>query len=332
LRKKIKNLLSLDKTGDAHARLNDLLYSKLKDIVSKGKYGSRDATIKYNALLLFGDLNEVEDPSKPKPWAKPFPMLLSVAQSSKVKDYMKVAALIGIERYAALGAIPPDKQAEVIKEMVALLNQAEPPAGRDATAQQFLRRSAAQILAYVGSPGPDNSVVKALEKVVTDSKARPEFRCEMAQFLGQLKYPPASKVDLQKLANAVGHQAVDVCKQELDAAKTANRAASRRIILYALFSAKEALGGSDGKSGLTAAAAGAPAQKFIGNLYVKLKALQVECESSDTTDDLVDTEILEVTPKLNDLEGLLAPRTPAKPEQLMAAERKKEPAAEAGKQ
>ena len=53
-----------------------------------------------------------------------------------------------------------------------------------------------------------------------------------------------------------------------------------------------------------------------------MKLLHSECESSDSADGLLDTEAVEISAKLDDLERVLAPKTAAKPEPLMAAERK----------
>ncbi len=320
LRRDIKNLLLLAKSGPAHDRVNALVYDVLAKVL-RSSYPDHEAAIKYNALLLLGDLNEDDQPGKPKPWSKPFPVLLKVVQSPKFKDYMKTAALVGIERYAVLGAIPADNVADVTKVLVDLVNQQDPPAGRDPAAHQYLRRCAGEILAFIGRPGPGNCVVKALENVAVDPKARPTLRCEMAQFLGQLKYPPAAKVDLQQLANGLGHQTIEVCKQELDAAKAANRAPRRRMIVYSLASTMVAVGGNDGKGGLKSSASGTTAE-FIGSLYAKVKLLHSECESSDSADGLLDTEAVEISAKLDDLERVLAPKTAAKPEPLMAAERK----------
>jgi len=317
--KDLRNFLLLDKSGSAYKHLNDLVLKKCGELV-KGQYPSHDAAIKVNAVLLLGELNETDESGKPKPWAKPFGALVGimVGSAQKYPDHLKAAAMVGIERYAAAGAIPADSSKKVIDALVALVNQQVPPAGRDSEVHQFMRRNAGQILAHIGNPGPDNSVVKALEKSAADPKMRPTLRCEMALFIGQLKIPPATKIDMQGLANAVGHEAVDVCKQELDSAKTANRPPSRRILLLALLTAKEALVGGDSKSGLTAATAGAPAQKFIGNLYGKVKAMQTECESSDT-DTLVDAEVTEINAKLADLESSLVAQAPAKAAPVAAA-------------
>ncbi len=173
LRKDLRNYLLLDKSGTAYVHLNDLVLTKCKDIAFGAPYPSHDAAIKVNAMLMMGELNEFDQSGKPKPWAKPFPYLLGTMTSPKSKDHLKAAAMVGIERYAAAGAIPADSSKKVIDALVALVNQADPPAGRDSEVHQFMRRNAGQILAHIGNPGPENSVVKALEKAAADPKMRP---------------------------------------------------------------------------------------------------------------------------------------------------------------
>ena len=151
-------------------------------------------------------------------------------------------------RHASLGGIPKEKTAPLIEALLKVVNQQEPPGGRDPAAHQFIRRKAAEVLATIGSVGPNNSVVKAFQAIAADPDTRPGLRCDMIQFLGQLKYPAAAKVDLQRLANSIGHDAVEICKQELSAAKAANRPPSRQLVVYALFSAKDGLGAPTAKA------------------------------------------------------------------------------------
>ncbi|HEV3023153.1 MAG TPA: hypothetical protein VGX76_11830, partial [Pirellulales bacterium] len=124
-----------------------------------------------------------------------------------------------------------------------------------------------------------------------------------------------------------------VCKDELDAAKSANRAPSRRLMMYYLTSAMIALAGSDGKGGLKAAANGSPAAEFIASLYAKLKVMHNDVDS-DSDEELADTDVAAFTSKIGDLESSLTTNLPAKDEQLTAAARKekKDPVAEPAKQ
>jgi hypothetical protein len=126
----------------------------------------------------------------------------------------------------------------------------------------------------------------------------------MALFLGQLKYPAGAKFDFQGWANSVGREVVEVCKQEVASAKP-----SRRLLAYVVTSASIGLEGTDGKSGLLAAAAALPEQqKFIETLRSKIKPL------STTLDDDADDAALasDLLTNLAALESELAPPPAAK--------------------
>jgi hypothetical protein len=296
--------------SEVRARLNKMVHAKMWDIVSKGKYGQYDAAIKYNALLVIGDLNDKEGDGKipAKPYAESLPDLIRVV-SPKSRDYMKLAGLIGLERFATAGAIPPAKATELTSTLVEMVNQQTPPANRSPDAHDWIRRLAGQVLASLGNLGPGNSVMKAFESVVSDSDASPTMRCEFAQYLGQLKYAPSAKVDLTALSNALGHMAVDVCKQELESAKLANRAPSRRIVVDSLYSAMVGLVGPVGKSGLVAAAEGSPHKAFVDKLKTGVGSLHKWIDDPKFEDEALAAEL---GGKISDLETVLVARPTAK--------------------
>jgi hypothetical protein len=190
-----------------------------------------------------GDLYEAEEVGNVKPYAPSLDWLmkvLSIPPSSELA-YLKPAALVGITRFAEEKAIPADKMATVSKELLKLLNETDAPAGRSASAQNFLRRSAGKALAAIGSPGPNNIVLKSFEAIAADPQAKLTLRCEMTQFINALTFPPEAKIDSKALANVIGHQVVETCQQELDRAVEEKRDPSRRVLLYVLASAYEGL-------------------------------------------------------------------------------------------
>jgi hypothetical protein len=162
-----------------------------------------------------------------------------------------------------------------------------------------MRRSAAQILANLGSTGPNDAVLNAMAEIAADPDAPPTFRCEMAQCIGQLKISSGTKVDLRTLANALGYQAVEICQQEIDQAIADKRPASRRLMMYAIVSARE------GIERLQSAAAGTENSKFVADTAAKLKAMFRELDSLDLQDESV-AETL--SPLVNDLRTLLGPK------------------------
>jgi hypothetical protein len=312
LRKDLKGYFREARNREANTQLADLTMKNAKRFLREKYQAEHDAAIKINAMLIIAELNDL-DGNKPSP--KALPILLN-AFSKAPKDYFKVAALVGLDRYAAANAIPPASAAELSKQLLDLVNQKQPPAGRTSAAHDYMRRSATRVLTSMGSPGPNNAVVQAFEAIVADPSARLMLRCEIAQFIGQLKYTSAAKVDFQALANTLGHQAADICLSELDAAKTEKRPPSRRRIVYALSSSKDAL------SGLQAPAADTPAKKFVSDLYAKLKIIHGDIDSPDLTDESVDAE---VTVKIKDLQSILGPKAAVAKQEVAKAEPKEKP-------
>lgn len=299
LRKDLRNFFKAahaGKSAEAYQWLNDLTYTATREII---KPTSKFSTpVKYNALLMIGELNDSEgEGGKAKPYSKALPLLIGFVQSDKTDDYMKVAALIGLERFASSGGVPADKVESLTDTLLKIVTQKDPPAGRDPAAHQYLRRSAAQVLAGLGSPGKDNRVLKAFQDIVADPNSRLTLRCETALYIGQLKYPPAAKVDLQQLANLLGTQAIEQCKSEMESAKNANRSPSRRLLMYSLYSAKEGLTGP-----YTSSASNSDAQRAIGNIRKKLDDCLRLLDSADAEENSVPPEFED---KMAELQGVL---------------------------
>lgn len=283
----------------AHKHLNTLVLTELRTILM-GRY---PRVVKYNAMLMIADLNESDETRSPKPSPDAFKILLQALNAPAEWDYLKPAALVGLARFAEDGGIPKDRTAQVSETLLALVNEKNPQAGRNASTHNFLRRSAARALAAMRSTGPGNSVVKAFEDIAADSKARPTLRCEIARYIGALTYPPEAKVDLQRLANILGHQTVEICRQELDRSKDKGDA-SRRLVLYVLDSSNEGL------QKLSNSADG-DAKKFIYDLKKKVETLFQDLDNTEKTPDgdvasLVQTEI-------TNIEGTLLPKPEPEP-------------------
>jgi hypothetical protein len=302
LRNELRRFRMTGKQGDAYNRLLQYTVAAMKNIAGKPTY---HIAARVNAILVLGDLNDKEAVPGSKPLPAAFPLLLFVAQSDKFPDAMKVAALVGLERWARADAIPPDKKDALTKLLLEMLNQETPPPGRTLEGHGWFRRSAAQVLAAMGSPGPDNGVVAAYEKIVADPEARATLRCEMAECLGQLKYPAGAKIDYSSLANLIGHQTIEICQRELDAAKGASRQPSRRLIAYTLATALHGLEGPDSRGGLLAAAAGTDGQKFVASVRDKVKTGFASADSADVADEQIAATANDV---IAELQSILLPK------------------------
>jgi hypothetical protein len=222
--------------------------------------------------------------------------------------------MIGLERFAAANAIPPADKPELAKYLLALLKQADPPAGRSAEGHAWMRRIAAQLLTTMSAGGADPAVVGAMAAIIADRNASPSLRCEIAEQLGQLKYPPDAKIDYTGLANLLGHQLVEICRPELAGSATGavDQSDSRRrsFLAYATISTLHGLEGTNGIGGLVGATKAGDKQKyeFINGLRTKVGAMSESLEKAEQVD------MVDLTAKLDELQGsLLAKPAPPSP-------------------
>jgi hypothetical protein len=159
--------------------------------------------------------------------------------------------------------------------------------------------------------------VNAFAAIAADPTARPEMRCEMAHFIGELKYSPESKVDLKQLANILGHQTVEVCQQQLDRGRGKDEGATtRRMAMYVL----EAC--TDGLQKLSSPPNG---DKFIYDLKQKLDRLHRELEDTEKTKDDAVADLVQT--QIGEIKGMLLEKP--QPEPLVAADPKEKPAGRA---
>jgi hypothetical protein len=323
LRKDYGNMVRGVGRTPAHDYLNAVAF-KYAEMVVRGSADFFPPVSKYNAMLLIADLNESDVPGAIKPYLPAVQTLgRTLAAPASDYDYLKVAALIGFTRMAEEKALPPNYVTPISGLLLKILADADPPAGESASAHNFMRRSAARALAAIGSPGPNNQVVTDMRTIVADPNARLTMRCEMAQYIGQLRIPPDANVDYKDLANLIGHLTVDICDQEILRATEEKREPSRAIFMYALRTADTALGG------LSDSANKDPeASSFISKLRSKVSKLHGQLDDVSKTPD---PKVLEtVEPALEEIrESLLAkPEPPAAP--LAGAAAMKRPVRPAG--
>jgi hypothetical protein len=264
LRKAYKIIVRDIPKTKGHDYLNKLMLDELKLMITR----ERNTAIKYNAMLLLGELNESDDSSAIKPLPEAFGMLMTVValKDRPELDYLKPAALVGLARIAQEGAIPKEKAADVTARMLAIVGTKDPPPGMSGSAHTYLRRRAAHVLAAMSDPGADGSVAKALEAMLSDPQASVVTRCELARYIGMLKYPASASAEVERLAGVLGRQAVEMCDAEVGPVSPAGpqgtggtqKLASRRRIMYALDSSNAGL------EGLYASVErGSETQKFI---------------------------------------------------------------------
>jgi hypothetical protein len=260
-RRKFKSsYLNQVKAGPARAKLNEIVFEFLTKKIVLGKF---DPVLKYNAVLMIGDLTDDEASTQKTAllYARAYTALMTLAKNPKPQmDYLKVAALVGLQRSAEALATAPAGPAheELMMTMLTLIGQQQPPEGRTAGGHAWIRASAARVLGSLGYVGKDYAVPKALVKVVMDETALPSLRFAAVESLGQLNYPADAKVDIKPYVREIGKLAVESIKKQLAdrESRAENRTAvaddltTRRKLKSIVHSVNIALVGEGGRSGL----------------------------------------------------------------------------------
>jgi hypothetical protein len=289
-RKKFRsNYFGSAKAGPSRERLNQLVLDFATKKIVPGDF---DPAVKYNALLMVADLNEDET----KPYQKALVPLVNLVRDKNTKnDYLKVAALIGLQRhaeyYAAHGA-PANIQNGIVTIMSNLLAEKQAPDGRTASGHAWLRASAAKVLGSLGAPGTNGVAVKTLVEVIGEDAAPPSLRLTAAECLGQIKFPPNTNVDVKPYVRTIGKLAVDTIQNELDrresrvesgstTTSTDDDLATRRKLKAAIRSINTALTGERGRAGTGVAGIGGQ-DKGLKQLIDVLRAMDASIDKNET--------------------------------------------------
>ena len=309
-------------TGSAYDRLNSIVRDFMNFVIRKAP----DRECKFNALLVLGDLNETEGTST-RP-AKPLPDglndLVQYLRMPRLPDYLRVGALVGVQRHALASAqypIAPATQTEITTLMFSLLNLKEPPADRQKNAHFYLRRTAAEILGALGNIGKDGANVLAVRDAMNERDAPNSFRIGLCNALMLFDYSsaPAAKLDLKALGEAACYAGIDGAKIELARADALAQqkqifvSPSRRTLGYCfskpyLAFVSTAADRKNGRNGLVAAAAGKPEAKSLQSMQSEVLKILQYLDKLQKGDD-VDSE--KVTGMIASLESALTKRPDA---------------------
>ncbi len=252
--------------------------------------GNFHPAVRYNAMMMIGDLNEKDavrigggkGPADPLPAA--LDILLAELTSPTQIDAVRIAALTGILRHVRLDQfrnddrrIPAATRQEIVETIVAVVNQKDPPQGRTADGQYWMRRQAVDILGALGTAGDRGVVALALAKIIQDKDARLLLRCESANALGHLR---GMKLDPEAAGRSLGTLALDAMAAEIDKLNgtTPDIQAAVRCLRYELHCILQGLGDAEKGTGLIGLAKGNQ-QTYLGGVIKAINATQVEWDN-----------------------------------------------------
>ncbi len=209
---------------------------------------------------------------------KALPALLNGVTATTTIDAVRVPALRGLVRHAQAG-IDQAVRPQVIEAMLAVLNEANPPAERTAEGHAWIRQRAIDVLAAMKETGSNNAVVDALQKTIGDANSPPAVRAAAADALASIKFAPSGSFDPSSVAKSMGKVAIDSCKRELaEAAQNFKPIAAERI-KRDLAHIHRGLVGDNGQGGLLALNSAAPYQQFVTGMGKAIDALSAACNT-----------------------------------------------------
>ena len=196
--------------------------------------------VRYNAMLAIGDMHlaMANRRAKIEPWPMAFDPMLKMMSSTKYPEYMRVAAMIGVEKHAT-----PDRN-EGAKQLIAadLIKILEAPTtARTSDGERWMKRRAADILGKLESAGPRGSNVAALDKALADRGGDLQLRCAAAGAISRMKTAALGEVDANELVTHVAALLQDAGQRETAASEGGAPAIQRNRMLHALNSADAAL-------------------------------------------------------------------------------------------
>ena len=211
------NIASRSGSAETQAFLRDNVFLAL---LPKLIANARNDAARINALLILGELNDVEaqlrgaEATPPVPAAAARKELMNVV-STNPSIALKVAALVGLRRHATLEMLAGGQRlgadaAAMVSLMVQLLQASPPPPGQLA-GHHWMQRLAAEIVGIFGTPGRNGEVVIALDKLVRDEQLPDWLRCATLDALGRITMPAQLQLDPAQTVAAAGKLALQSC-------------------------------------------------------------------------------------------------------------------------
>lgn len=194
--------------------INEMIFTYARGMAR----GNFHPAVRYNAVLMLGDLDQQlpSGTTPPIPMAKATQELLELVEKDEfnkvpVPESVKLGALIGLERQSRYGIDPSLNQ----RMTAAMIKVAGSPTPEDVDndVHDWVRRTAAQVLANQGKQGPTKEVQAALTALIADKKVDLDERCNAAAALKRITYPANADIDGNDAVDAMALLALDVVSE-----------------------------------------------------------------------------------------------------------------------
>jgi uncharacterized membrane protein YgcG len=191
--------------------INEIIFTYARGMAR----GNFHPAVRYNAVLMLGDLDQqlASGTTPPVPMPKATQELLELVEKDEfnkvpVPESVKLGALIGLERQSRYG-IDPSLNQRLTAAMIKVAGSPTPE-DVDADVHDWVRRTAAQVLANQAKQGPTKEVQAALTALIADKKVDLDERCNAAAALKRITYPANADIDGNAAVDALAQLTSDV--------------------------------------------------------------------------------------------------------------------------
>jgi len=227
-RREILKDLTSTKSPAVHKYIVDKVLGgiAIRMVLPKNKF---NPAVRYNLVLLFGQLNQQEGSNSELPipqlsFRKDLSViggLIKLYENPDQVDAVRVAAMLGLRRHVEIrtqltgsAKLGPQDAEAVTKLALDLATAQQPPAGRNPSGHDWMRRRAVEILGTLGSAEKDDEIEKALTEILSGVENTIALRCMASNALGQIKLEKSDeKANL--LSRAIVQVGASACDSEV---------------------------------------------------------------------------------------------------------------------
>lgn len=196
---------------DLHDFFNAAVIRIVPTLIDDDRY---DPAVRYNYLLLLGQLDKLEFILSVRPIPEPVPecttILLEKLQKQSLPESLRIAAWISLQRQSETALSPPSRQA-IVAEALKYVAAREPLPGFSQNGHHWTRKLALQSLTSLALNGREvadrTETVKALYDIIADDREPLLVRREAVLALGSLDPAMFTKGPIKpaELVKALGH-------------------------------------------------------------------------------------------------------------------------------
>ena len=213
----------LNAKADTRQMVNQIALDFMREYIKPDYH----PVLRYNAILLIGDLREQEMDNvngKPEvPFAPATEVLLSAIEDPNQSDAVKVGAWVGLldqcELYGVnLGSMSGDNKTKVLNLVIDTLKEKETPEGRSEAAHRWIRWRAIDVASAIGNAGSDGVLAAALDSIILDPELPIDMRCSAIAAKGNLAFDnqTAQKMDVVRQSTDIGKIALEAVAADIN--------------------------------------------------------------------------------------------------------------------